>query len=100
MCDWMNRENVLHYNLIGSFYRKSVFKARQHMIHLNLAIALLLGLIVFVSGIETASGNRVSQTTSYIAVISDLYLNLYIYIVVIIYVHIDCSIRIFCMCSV
>ena len=31
------------------------------MIHLNLATALLLGLIVFVSGIETASGNRVSH---------------------------------------
>ena len=62
MCDWIYIEICFTY-LIGCFYRKSVFKARQHMIHLNLAIALLLGLIVFVSGIETASGNRVSQTT-------------------------------------
>ena len=43
-------------------HRKSVFKAKQHMIHLNLALALLLGMIVFVSGIETANGNKVSQT--------------------------------------
>ena len=42
------------------FHRSTVFKATQHMIHLNLAIALLLGLIVFVGGIETATENTVS----------------------------------------
>ena len=42
------------------FHRNTVFKATQHMIHLNLAIALLLGLIVFVGGIETATENTVS----------------------------------------
>ncbi|XP_065910263.1 uncharacterized protein [Dysidea avara] len=36
--------------------RKSVFKAKHHKVHLNLSIALLLGLITFVSGIETAEG--------------------------------------------
>ena len=41
-------------------HRKTVFKATQHLIHLNLATALLLGLIVFVSGIETATENTVS----------------------------------------
>ena len=39
--------------------RKRVFKLKQHFIHTNLAIALLLGLVVFVSGIETASEYRV-----------------------------------------
>ena len=36
-----------------------MFKLRHHFIHTNLAIALLLGLVVFVSGIETASEYRV-----------------------------------------
>ena len=34
--------------------RKTAFKAKHHMLHLNLSIALLIGLIVFVSGVETA----------------------------------------------
>ena len=32
----------------------------QNMIHVNFSLALLLGLILFVSGIETANDNRVS----------------------------------------
>ena len=32
-----------------------------NFIHLNLALALLLGLIVFVAGIETAADNEVSK---------------------------------------
>ncbi|XP_065903442.1 adhesion G protein-coupled receptor L4-like [Dysidea avara] len=46
-----------------SFYiilRKKVFNLVQHFVHLNLSIALLLGLITFVSGIETASDYRAS----------------------------------------
>ena len=39
---------------------KQLFVAVHNFVHLNLAIALLLGLIVFVAGIETAVGNRVS----------------------------------------
>ena len=44
-------------------YRKDVFNQRQHFIHFNLSIALLLGLITFVSGIETASEYRVSDNS-------------------------------------
>ena len=40
--------------------RKKIFNLTQHFLHLNLSIALLLGLITFVSGIETASKYRVS----------------------------------------
>ncbi|XP_065903383.1 adhesion G protein-coupled receptor L3-like isoform X2 [Dysidea avara] len=41
-------------------FRESIFNHVQHFIHLNLCIALLLGLIAFVSGIETASDYRTS----------------------------------------
>ena len=40
--------------------RKRIFNQTQHFIHLNLSIALLLGLVAFVSGIETAVEYRVS----------------------------------------
>ncbi|XP_065902446.1 adhesion G protein-coupled receptor L3-like [Dysidea avara] len=40
--------------------RRRVFNLQQHFVHLNLSIALLLGLITFVSGIETASEYRAS----------------------------------------
>ena len=36
---------------------------RSHFVHLNLSIALLLGLITFVSGIETADKYRVSDNS-------------------------------------
>ena len=38
-----------------------MFQGIHNFIHLNLAIALLLGLVTFVSGIETATGNEVKQ---------------------------------------
>ena len=41
-------------------HRKTIFKGIHNFIHLNLAIALLLALIVFVSGIETATKSEVS----------------------------------------
>ena len=41
--------------------RKNIFNHIQHFIHLNLCIALLLGLITFVTGIETASEYRVRK---------------------------------------
>ena len=41
-------------------FSKQVFYKIPDFIHLNLSIALLLGLIVFVSGIETATRYRVS----------------------------------------
>ena len=40
-----------------------MFKEKINMVHLNLAIALLLGLIVFVSGVETAKDNEVGMLT-------------------------------------
>ena len=40
-------------------YRKRIFNQVRHFIHLNLSAALLMGLIVFVSGIEAASDSRV-----------------------------------------
>ncbi|XP_065898979.1 adhesion G protein-coupled receptor L3-like [Dysidea avara] len=40
--------------------RRRVFNLQQHFVHLNLSIALLLGLITFVSGIEAASEYRAS----------------------------------------
>ncbi|XP_065910282.1 uncharacterized protein [Dysidea avara] len=40
--------------------KKKIFDQIQHFIHLNLSIALLLGLITFVSGIETATDYRAS----------------------------------------
>ncbi|XP_065895640.1 adhesion G protein-coupled receptor L4-like [Dysidea avara] len=39
-------------------WRKRAFKGKQHLVHLNLSIALLLALITFVSGVETATDNR------------------------------------------
>ncbi|XP_065911525.1 adhesion G protein-coupled receptor L3-like [Dysidea avara] len=44
--------------IIIILFRNSVFKATHNMIHLNLSIALLLGLIAFVSGIETANDSK------------------------------------------
>ena len=40
--------------------RKAAFKGGHSKIHLNLSIALLCGLIVFVSGIESAKDDEVS----------------------------------------
>ena len=40
-----------------------MFKEKFHIVHLNLAIALLLALIMFVSGVETAKSNRVRTNT-------------------------------------
>ena len=40
--------------------RNTIFKELQNFVHLNLAIALSLALVVFVSGIETATANDVS----------------------------------------
>jgi len=49
--------------------RKRVFNLVQHYVHLNLSIALLLGLLTFVSGIEAATEYRVSLYTLYVNVI-------------------------------
>ncbi|XP_065903381.1 adhesion G protein-coupled receptor L3-like [Dysidea avara] len=41
-------------------FRKKIFNQEQHFLHLNLSISLLIGLVIFVSGIETASDYRTS----------------------------------------
>ena len=50
--------------------RKTIFKGIHNFIHLNLAIALFLALVVFVSGIEPAADSRVSIncTASYTSI--------------------------------
>ena len=58
-------------------YRNTLLKGIHSFIHLNLVIALLLALIVFVSGIETATKSEVSLYT-YMYFISWLYLLTYI----------------------
>jgi len=40
--------------------RKKIFKGNVYKVHLNLSFALLLALLLFVSGVETAAGNEVS----------------------------------------
>ena len=47
---------VLH----TTYFRKTAFKGKHNLVHLNLCVALLLALIVFVSGIETATESEVS----------------------------------------
>ena len=51
--------NIVVNSSFLTFCRKSLFKDKINMVHLNLAIALLCGLIVFVSGVETATDNEV-----------------------------------------
>ena len=48
--------------LFSYHYRKTAFKGTHNKIHLNLCIALLLGLIVFVSGIESAKNDKVATS--------------------------------------
>ncbi|XP_065903440.1 uncharacterized protein [Dysidea avara] len=43
--------------------RKDIFNLIQHFIHLNFSIALLLGLLTFVSGVELANDYRASCLT-------------------------------------
>ena len=49
------------HNLLISYIRKSIYKGVPNFIHFNLALALLIGLIIFVSAIETAKDNKVIQ---------------------------------------
>ena len=42
-------------------YRKKLFHAVHMFVHLNLAISLLLGYLIFMFGIETATSNTVSM---------------------------------------
>ena len=56
--------NILRHKLVliyfcYIFFRKAVFKASLGYIHFNLCIALLLGLITLVAGLEASSNIRV-----------------------------------------
>ena len=42
-------------------YRKTAFAYKISWIHLHFAVVLLLALIVFLAGIETATDNKVSN---------------------------------------
>ena len=46
-------------NALLTLYRHTLLNEVHHFIHLNLSIALLLSLTVFVAGIETATSNEV-----------------------------------------
>ena len=46
-----------------SYFRKKLFTSVHYFIHLNLAISLCLGYVVFVAGVEPARANRVSDLT-------------------------------------
>ena len=46
------------------YYRKTIYKGIPNFIHFNLALALLLGLIFFVSGIETVKDIKVRNIDS------------------------------------
>ena len=45
--------------MLYTVLRKTVFYQKQHFLHLNLSVALLLGLITFIGGIENANKYRV-----------------------------------------
>jgi len=47
-------------------HRKKAFEKKHNKVHLNLSIALFLGLVTFVSGIESATGNKVNLMYTYI----------------------------------
>jgi len=46
-----------------SYFRKKLFTSVHYFIHLNLAISLCLGYVVFVAGVEPARANRVGDVT-------------------------------------
>ena len=49
---------IHHYILF--FHRETTLKEKYNYVNLNLVIALLLALLAFMVGIETAKDNRVS----------------------------------------
>ena len=51
--------NMYIYKLQLFCSRKSIYKSTPSFLHFNLALALLIALIFFVSGVETAKENKV-----------------------------------------
>ena len=52
--------NVMYVNMHN--YRKKLFTAVHNFVHLNLAISLLAGYLVFALGVELATSNKVCQS--------------------------------------
>ena len=44
--------------------RKSIFQGTHNFIHLNMSMSLIIGLIIFVSGIDTAKDIKVICITA------------------------------------
>ena len=62
---YTNYTNVSNTSMAGKHvfsYRKSLFSAVHNFVHLNLAITLFIGYLVFAVGIELGARNKVSIT--------------------------------------
>ena len=46
-------------SLFISLYRKSIYKGVHNLIHFNLSLSLMIGLILFVSSVETLKDHEV-----------------------------------------
>ncbi len=53
----------IHYKTLLLMFRKELLTKVHNFIHLNLSISLLLGYVVFLSGVETAVANKVRCIT-------------------------------------
>ena len=65
----LHNQNLLYYSsVMQSFHvllcRKELIQKLHNFVHLNLCIALSLGLLFFLTGIQTATANIVSDRTS------------------------------------
>ena len=49
-------------------YRKELLTKLHNLVHLNLCIALSMGLLLFLTGIQTATANIVSDSTVFIGI--------------------------------
>ena len=55
----------MHMESCELLYSRNYLKGTHVFIHFNLCIALLLGNIVFVSGVDTATSNRVCYSHNF-----------------------------------
>ena len=49
---------------VPHFFRNTTMKEKRNFVHLNLCIALLIGSLIFVAGLETAKDSKVCITAS------------------------------------
>ena len=52
----------MYYKFTLFLSRKSIYKGTHNVIHFNLTLSLTIGLIIFVSAVETAKDNKVANT--------------------------------------